>query len=538
MKRRITALILATFMVATLLIGCSQEESVSGKYLRLAKSSELASMDQHVASDGLSFEVISSTMEGLYSRDKDGNCIPAIAESYDVSDDGLTYTFHLKKVKWSNGDLVTAEDFEFSWKRLLDPETASEYSFIGEVAGIKNAAKVMSGEMDIDELRVKAIDGVTFEVELERPIPYFVSLTAFPTFFPLNEKFVAEKGEEYALEPENLLANGPYKMVEWNKGYGFKLEKNTEYYDASNVQIDGLEFRVMKDPQTAVLKFESGELDVVKLSSELVDRYKSNPGYIQIPEGYVYYIAPNHEMELFSNLNARKALYYGINKDHIANKILNDGSIAANFIVATGLATGPDGKDFCESSGGYGDYDKELALQYWNEAKNELGKNSFEIELLFDDFETIKKMSEFIQAELESNFPGLTVNLKAQPKKNRQALMKEGSFELGITRWGPDYADPLTYLELFIDGSSQNTSKYENEKYNQLVYESSRGFLASDPQGRWDAMMEAEKILLEEDAAVMPIFQQGYAFLINEKVSGIETHIVGAPNYSNVMIED
>lgn len=537
MKRSMIAFLLVILMMSTIVVGCDQEIE-SGKYLRLAKDNELASMDQHVASDGLSFEVISSTIEGLYSRDKIGNCIPAIAESYDVSEDSLIYTFHLKKVKWSNGDPVTAKDFEFSWKRLLDPETASEYSFIGEVAGIKNASKVMSGEIDVNELGVRATDDYTFVVELERPIPYFVSLTAFPTFFPLNEKFVEEKGDQYALEPENLLANGPFKMVEWNKGYGFKLEKNSEYYNEEKVQIDGLEFRVIKDPQTAVLKYESGELDVVKLTSELVDKYKSDSGYTQIPEGYVYYISPNHELELFSNLNARKALYYGINKEYIAEKILNDGSIVADSIVAVGLVFGPDGMDFSKSNEKYREYNKDKALEYWNKAKQEIGKDSFEVELLFDDFETIKKMSEFIQAELENNLPGLTVKLKAQPKKNRQALMKEGNFEFGITRWGPDYADPLTYLELFIEGSSQNSAKYENTEYNNLVFEASRGSLASDPQGRWDAMKKAEEILLKQDAAVMPIFQQGYSFLINEKVDGIETHIVGAPNYSNVLIED
>lgn len=539
-KKLLTVLLALVLISSLILAGCGQDATSGNgkKYLRLAKDVELASMDQHIATDELSFETIAATIEGLYSLDKDGNIIPAIALSDEVSEDGLTYTFKLREdAKWSNGEPVTANDFVFSWRRIVDPETASEYNFIMDVAGVKNASKITTGELPKEELGVEAVDDYTLKVTLERPTPYFRSLTTFASFFPLNEKFVTEKGDKFALDPENLLANGPFKMVEWNKGYGFKLDKNPDYYDADSVKIDGLEFRIIKENQTAALKFESNELDVVKLSSELVDKYKSQPSFNQVDSGFLWYMSFNHETELFSNLNARKAFSYAIDKEHIANKILNDGSVAADFIIPRGLATGPDGKDFRETAGTYAKLDKELALEYWNKAKEELGKDSFEVEILFDDAETIKKMSEFIQAELETNLPGLTVKLKAQPKKNRLELMREGSFEAGITRWGPDYADPLTYLELFITDGASNSPNYSSAEYDQLVFDASRGSLASDPEGRWEAMKQAEKVLLEKDAAVSPLYQSGYAFLINPKVKGIESHTVGTPYiYKNVEI--
>lgn len=512
----------------------------SQKILRVGTDVALPAMDQHIATDGLSFETIGATIEGLYMTAKDGSVYPAIAASHTVSDDGMTYTFTIRDgVKWSNGSDVTANDFVFSWRRLADPEMASDYSFIAEVAGIKNAAAVTGGEMEVTDLGVAATDDKTFVVTLDRPVPYFLSLTAFTTFFPLNEAFVTEKGDAYAQSPEDLIACGPYKMVEWNKGYGFKLEKNEDYYDAAVVKIDAVEFRVIKDSQTAALKFDSNELDMVKLTSELVDNYKDNPAYTNVNASYVWYISPNNDDAIFSNVNARKAIQHAVNKEKIVSNILNDGSTVANFIVPTGLSTGPDNKDFRETSkNDYGLFDVEMAKTYWESAKSELGITEATIEILFDDAETVKKMAEFIQAELETNLEGLTVSLKSQPKKNRLELMRNGEYQVGLTRWGPDYADPLTYLELFLTGVTNNYPNYSSDKYDELVTASSSS-MAGDAEGRWEAMKEAEDILLDQEAGISPIYQAGYAYLINPKVTGIEDHAIGITFvYKNVEIAD
>ncbi|GAB6109853.1 peptide ABC transporter substrate-binding protein [Fusibacter bizertensis] len=509
------------------------------KTLRIAVDVDLPSVDPNVATDGLSFDVIASMIEGLYSVDEAGNLIPALATDYTVSEDGLTYTFNLRDAQWSNGTPVTANDFVYGWRRLVDPATASEYSFIAEVAGVVNAAAVTAGEKPLTDLGVVAKDDKTLVVTLDRTVPYFLSLTAFAPFFPLNEAFVTEKGADFAQSPEGLIANGPYVMTEWNKGYGFKLVKNETYYDAAAVEIGAIDYRVIKDPQTSALQFDSNELDVVKLTAELVDNYKDNPAYTQINASYVWYASLNNEDPIFSNLNARKAFQHAVNKDNIVANILNDGSTVANYIVPTGLATGPDGKDFRETSKNeYGTYDVEAAQKYWETAKAELGITETNIEILFDDSETVKKMAEFIQAELEANLPGLTVSLKAQPKKNRLEIMREGDFQVGLTRWGPDYADPLTYLDLFLTDGPSNTPKFANAKYDELVTASSTT-LAADAAGRWEAMKEAEDILLEQFAGIAPLYQAGYSYLINPKVTGIEPHAIGIPFiYKNVKIAD
>lgn len=555
--KKLISLLLILVLAVGMFSGCAKKEDdttmettnangateattpTADKTLRIAVDVDLPSVDQNIATDGLSFEVIAAMIEGLYSMDEAGSLIPAIAKDYTVSDDGLTYTFNLRDAQWTNGTPVTANDFVYSWRRLVDPTTASEYSFIAEVAGIVNAAAVTAGEKPLTDLGVVAKDDKTLVVTLDRTVPYFLSLTAFAPFFPLNEAFVTEKGTDYAQSPEGLIANGPYKMAEWNKGYGFKLVKNETYYDAAAVEIGAIDYRVIKDPQTSALQFDSNELDVVKLTAELVDNYKDNSAYTQIDASYVWYASLNNDDPIFSNLNARKAFQHAINKENIVANILNDGSSVANFIVPTGLATGPDGKDFRETSkNDYGLFDVAAAQKYWDTAKTELGITETNIEILFDDSETVKKMAEFIQAELEANLPGLTVSLKAQPKKNRLEIMREGDFQVGLTRWGPDYADPLTYLELFLIGGSSNTPNFTNDKYDELVKASSTT-LAADAARRWEAMKEAEDILLDQFAGIAPLYQAGYSYLINPKVTGIEPHAIGTPFiYKNVKIAD
>ena len=540
MKKYAKFLMIFVFSIVNL-AACSDNSESSGKVLKVAKDVELASMDQHIATDGLSFEVIAATIEGLYTVDADGNAVPAIAESYDLSEDGLTYTFHLRKeAKWSNGDPVTANDFVYAWQRLVDPNTASEYAFIMDVAGVENAAAINAGEVSLEELGVKAVDDYTLEVHLALPVPYFLQLMTFPSFFPLNESFVTEKGDDYAQSPEGLLANGPFKMTEWTQGHSFKVEKNDSYYDKENVKLDGIEYKIMKDAQTAALEFDSGNMDIVRLTGEIVDLYKENDAFKLIHEGYLWYMSPNEEVPELQNVNLRQALGRAVNKEQLTETVLNDGSTVADFIVPVSLATGPDGKDFRDTSANdYMTYDVAVAQQYWEKAKQELGIDSLTLELLFEDTDALKKCAEFIQSELQTNLPGLTIELKSQPKKNRLELMRAGDYQLGITRWGPDYADPTTYLDMFITGSANNYPNYSSEAYDTLMERIDKGDLVYDVEARWEAMKEAEELLIAQDAAALPMYQQGNTYLINPKVSGVETHSVGVPFiYKNATIED
>lgn len=522
-KKIISIILLGALVVSA--VGCSKQKEAkqekSTKYLRISEDVDLITIDKDVAVDGLSFEQITDTNEGLYIKNGEGKLVPALAQSYKVSDDGLTYTFTLRDAKWSNGDKITANDFVYSWRRIVDPKIASEYSFIAGVAGIKNADDIVAKKKQKEELGVTAKDDHTLVVQLERPVAFFLSLTAFPTFVPLNEKFVTEQGSNYGTSPSTVLASGPYKLKSWNKGYGFVLEQNQNYYDAKNVKLAGLDYRTIKENQTAALKFDSNELDIAKISAELVDKYKTNKAFTQVKGDFVWYAALNEKNEIFSNLNARKAFQHAINKQYIVDTILNDGSKVANFLVPTGLGNGPDNKDFRSSAGSnYAKYDVTEAKKDWETAKKELGKSNVTIELLFDDSDTVKKTAEFIQAELETNLSGLKVTLKSQPKKNRQQLMQKGEYQVALTRWGPDYDDPLTYLDLFVTGSTYNSINYSNASYDKLIKSTSTD-LATNAKERWNAFINAEKTLLEDDAAIAPLFQTGGVYLINTNITGL-----------------
>jgi oligopeptide transport system substrate-binding protein len=529
---------LATVALLAACGGSDSKESTQAvdsqkKILNVATDIELASMDTGVATDGYSFDAIAAVIEGLYQLDSDGNPIPGMAESTEVSEDGKTYTFKLRDAKWSDGTPVKANDFVFAWRRLADPATASEYSYMLDVAGIKNASEIAKGEKAKEELGITAIDDKTLKVELNYAVPFFYQLMAFPSFYPISEEFYKKHEDQYALTPEAILANGPFKMTAWNQGSGYELVKNDTYYDSGVVKLDGINVQLVKDSQSAVVAYEQGTVDVMKLTGELVEQYKGSPEMRNTLGGYLWYVSPNTKVPGLENPNLRLALALSYDKEQIAEHLLKDGSIAANFAVPVKLAVGPDKKDFRATSPEYLKVDKAKAKEYYEIAKKELGKDSFNFELLFEDTEASKKVAEYLKSEIETNLPGVTLTLKQQPKKSRLQLMQKGEFDLGLTRWGPDYADPMTYLDMWVSGASYNFGSWSNEKYDELVFEASKGSLVTKLEERWQALKDAEKIVMDE-AAILPVYQTGSAMMIKSNVKGIEFHSVGVPTvYKN-----
>lgn len=539
-------MILSTLFILGTLSGCggskeaaapaeTKAEPVKSNVVTIANEIELSSMDISLATDGTSFEAIAAVTEGLYQLDAAGNTIPGMAIKEEISEDGKTHIFTLRDAKWSDGQPVTANDFVFSWRRLADPNTASEYSYMVSVAGIKNADAVTKGEKPTSELGVTAVDDKTLKIELDYPVPFFNQLVAFPPFYPIREDFYNKYKEQYALTPEAILSNGPFKMTEWNQGANYTMVKNDLYYDADKVKIDGLNFQVVKDTQSAMVAFEQGTVDYVKLTGEMVEQYKDSPEFTNTLGGYLWFVSPNTNVPGLENKNLRMALALSYDKEQIAEHLLKDGSIAANFAIPVKLATGPDGKDFRETSPEYLNVNKEKAKEYFEKAKVELGKDQFAYELVFEDTESSKKVAEFLKSEIETTLPGITINLKQQPKKARLQLMRAHKFDLGLTRWGPDYADPMTYLDLWITGSSYNFGEWSNEEYDSLIFETSKGSLTGKPVERWEALKQAEKVCME-NAAILPVYQTGSAVMIKKDLSGFEFHSVGVPTiYKNIV---
>ncbi|MDR7078747.1 oligopeptide transport system substrate-binding protein [Neobacillus niacini] len=535
-------LLLLTFgLVLSVLAACSGDETkepagtktddtAEEKVLNFLNPEAIPSMDPALATDESSFIYLAATTEGLYRLDEKTQPSPGIATSHKVSVDGLTWTFTLRDdAVWSNGDKVTAHDFVYAWQRAVDPATASEYGPYMMSGVIKNASAVNKGEAAVDQLGVKADGDFTLVVELENPTPYFETLTTFGTFFPVNKKFVEEKGDSFATSSENLLANGPYKISNWSStSDSWELVKNDDYWDAKTVKMDKLTFKVVKDPQTALDLYEEGTVDRMDLTSDLVDQYSTSDDYVVSADTFVYFLKFNQtKSEALANKNIRAALSRAFDKEALVGEILNNGSFAANGLVPKDFTPMPEtGEDFREVSGDLVSYDLAAAKDFWAKGLQELGTDSVELEFLADDDKTTKNLVEYVANQLSTNLKGLKINIKQIPKKQRLDLDKNMDYQLQLTRWGPDFLDPFTYMNLWITDGGNNMTGYSSAEYDKLVSETATKF-ATDNKARYKNFLEAEKVLFE-DAVIAPVYQASRAQLVSPRIQGVFVNPFGA----------
>ncbi|MGH1278784.1 ABC transporter substrate-binding protein [Bacillus basilensis] len=519
--------------------GGGEEKKSEIKYaakqvLNRTENQEIPTMDVSKSTDTLGSQILGNTMEGLYRLDKDNKPIPAAAESSTKSEDGKKYIFKLRKdAKWSNGDPVTAKDFVYAWQRLLDKNTAAEYAFIAFY--IKNAEAINKGEKPLTDLGAKAVDDYTLEVELEKPVPYFLNLMAFPSYYPLNEKFVKEKGDKFGLEADTTLYNGPFVMASWKHEQGWQLKKNDKYWDNKTVKLEEINYSVVKEVATKVNLYDTGSIDFTLLSGEFVDKYKSNKEeYGEYSEASTFFLRLNQKRNgqdtPLKSKKLREAIALSIDKKGLANVILNNGSKATDQLVPKGLATGPDGKDYQDTFKNGLKYDPKKGAAAWEAAKKELGKDQVTIELLSYDDGTAKKIADYFKDQIEKNLKGVTVNTKIQPFKQKLKLESAQDYEVSFAGWSPDYSDPMTFIDMFESKSPYNQMSYSNPKYDEMVAKAGNELL-SDPKKRWETLGKAEKLFLEEDAGLVPLYQTGRAYVMKPNVKGIVKHNI-SPEYS------
>ena len=542
MKKKFSFLLVLLLALSTFLAACGGDEKADGdkeksgaggsdekkeQVLNLLEASEIPSMDSTLATDSVSFNVMNNVLEGLYRLGENDEAVLGMAaEEPQVSEDGKTYTFKIRDAKWSNGDPVTANDFVYAWKKALNPDTGAEYAYI--MYDIKNAAKVNSGDLPVDELGVKATDDKTLEVQLETPVPYFKALLSFATFYPQNQKFVEEQGDKFGLEADTVVYNGPFTLSEWKHEQSFKLSKNEDYWDAETVKLKEVNFNIVKDTATGVNLYETNKADIAGLSAEFVDKYKSDENFKTRAATSVYFLRLNQGNEVLKNVNARKAIDAAYDKQGMVDVLLNNGSIPAYYLVPKDFVTGPDGTEYREAVGDFGGFDAKKAADYWAKAKEELGKDSIELELLNYDSDSSKKIGEFLKEQLEQNLEGLTVKIKAQPFKQKLELETKGQYDFSFAGWGPDYPDPMTFVDMFVTDGAHNQMGYSNAEYDKKI-EQAKGELLDDLDARWQAMVDAEKILFD-DQAISPMYQKGVSYLERPYVKNVLRHSFGADN--------
>ncbi|WP_019240501.1 MULTISPECIES: peptide ABC transporter substrate-binding protein [Bacillus] len=553
-KSKFSFLLVLTLVLSIFLAACgdkkteekagsdSKETKLAEKQeLRVLESSEIPSMDSAMAQDEVSFTMLTTTQEGLYIQDEKSNLVPGVAEGEpEANADGTEFTVKLKKdLKWSNGDALTAKDFVFAWKRAVDPKTASPYGPYMMNGKIKGAEAITENAAankayNLDDLGVQAVDDTTLKITMEKPmtVEFFKGLMAFGTFMPQNEKFVTEQGAKFATTAESSLSNGPFKLTEWNGPTAQKwtVEKNENYHGTKDVNLTKIMFNVVKDPQAAVNLIESGEADIsAKLSSDIVPQYEGDERMQSWLDPSVFWLKMNQKQNpALKNVNIRKAIAMGFNKEDLAKDVLNNGTIPANYAVPSDFVKDENGKDFRDANGDMLTYNVEEAKKAWEAGLKELGKKEVTIKYLGGDTESSKKVDQYMKNQLETNLPGLTIKLESVPFAVRLDRDTKQDYDLQAAGWGPDYLDPISFSDLWVTGGGNNKMDYSNPEYDKLIEESQN---TADQAKRWEALQKAEKILLEQDAAIAPIYQRASSMLVATKVKGFNHHGVG-PNHS------
>ncbi|QWU44657.1 peptide ABC transporter substrate-binding protein [Bacillus sp. NP247] len=540
MKRKKSHLMVMAIITSLLLTACSNKANKSDteakkQVLNVTVSEEIPSLDTAKTMDGTSAHVMQNIFEGLYVLNDQDDPIPAVAKSFTRSEDGKKYTFDLRKdAKWSNGDNVTANDFMYAWKRAVNPQTASQYAYM--LFHVKNAKEINKGTMSLDELGVKVINDYKLEVELEQPIPYFLQLLALPIYLPQHESFLKEQGNKYGLEPSNLIYNGPFVLEKWKHEKEFQLKKNATYWDQKKVKLDEINFHIVKDTMTAVNLYEAGDLDRVPINSQVVDKYKGNKELHMSSDPGIAMLRFNEKNNALANKKIRQSISLALNKDDFVAHFINNGAKPASGLVPVGHMNEETGKDFRKENGDISSYDLQNAKKIWEEAKKELGVEEVKLEFLTFEQDNAKRMAEYIKGDLEKHLQGLTIHIKQQPFKQKLQLEQTGDYDISMANWGPDYKDPISYLELFTTDNPNNKMNYSNIHYDELI-KKAKSDLVLDQKKRWETLQEVEHILLE-DAAVAPLYHIGSAYVQKDYVKGIEKHQFGGVyTYKNAYID-
>ncbi|GHW00879.1 peptide ABC transporter substrate-binding protein [Lactobacillus nasalidis] len=511
---------------AALLAACgsnsSSSSSSSKKTLNWTVASEIPTMDMSKATDATSFNQLSNTMEGLYRLGKNSKLEKALATSEKVSKDGKTYTYTLRKSKWSDGSEVTAKDFVYSWRRTVNPKTASQYSYL--FSGIKNADAIVAGKKKPETLGVKAVGKYKLVVTLERRIAYFDKLMGFAVFFPQSEKAVNKYGSKYGTASKYMLYNGPFKQTGWTgSNLSWKMVKNPYYWDKKNVKLDTITWSVQKTPSTAYNLYQSNKLDYTGLDASQTKQLKNQKGYVTLNQGATFYMQFNQAKNKYlANTNVRKALSLAVDRKGLTSS-LGGNSVPANTLTPTQL-TEVNGEDYTKriskSAESYypASPNKKEAIKYMNKGLKELGVSKFSFKILSDDTDAGKKTTEYLQSTFESTFGSkVSVSVQNLPFKTRLSRSTSGNFDIVISGWSADFADPISFLDLFTSTNPENNGKWKNSSYDKLIADSKT---TASTSKRWSDLTSAENILLN-NVGVAPLYYNTNAALIRPTVKDV-----------------
>ena len=413
--------------------------------------------------------------------------------------------------------------------------------FDSSVGAVKNADNILYNGGDPSTLGVTAVDEKTLKVELEVPVSFFPSLMYFPTFYPINQAFYEglEEGT-YGTSPKTFLSNGAFVLADYTPGTAsFSLKKNADYWDAARIKLDGINYQVVGSSDNALMGFKNKSLDIVTVGGDQVASVKGDAELSKnlkvTGAGYMWYLSfsqtANNANGYLANANLRLAFTNAIDRQSLVDNYVMDGSLATYTCVPPQFAaSATTGDDFSADQNRFKnvcDNNPDAAKQYLEAAKAELGVDTFDLTMIFGNNEgdEVTKVAQALKEQIEAVLPGVTITLAPMTKAERLDKMQNDNYEVALTRWGPDYADPMTYLGMWVTNNANNYGFWSNANYDQLITDCTTGKYITDYDARWSALLDAEKIVMEE-AVIAPLYTKANANLINSSVSNVEFHPV------------
>lgn len=525
-----------TISLGMLLAACgngnsSSKSAAQSGTLNLSTTAPLDTID---ISKSTGFGQTGNVFESFYRLGKNGKPTAGLAKTGTVSKDGKTWTFKIRDSKWSNGDPIVAQDFVYSWKRSLNPKTASPYAYL--FSGVKNADAIIAGKKSPNALGISAPDKKTVVVKLNRPIAYFRVLMAYPLFGPQNEKVVKKYGNRYATKAQYQVYSGPFKIKGWNgTNDTWSFVKNNDYWDKKVVKLNKIHYQVVKSNNTGYQLYQQGKLDLTPLSSEQVKNLKSNNDFTQYPYSLVRFLLYNFKdknavnRKALNNKNIRLALSLSIDRDIVTKKVLGNGSTLPKGFVANDLAANPKtGIDFAKEQAVKNtvDYNPALAKKYWQKGLQEIGQKSLTFDVLSSNDEADSdQLTQYLQSQWTKELKEIKINITNIPDKSTTSRAHQGNFDIYLSHWGGDFNDPMTFMQIPMTGTSYNYGKWSNSEYDNLVKKAGNQD-ANNPDIRWNDLISAAKIV-NSNQAITPIYQQTTAYLQNKRVHGIIHNTAG-----------
>lgn len=521
-------LIFLCLIFSFVITGCDNE-TMNDETVRYALESEPATLDPAKSTALSESNVELALFEGLTRLDEYENPQPAAAKSWEISPDGTEYTFHLRdNLYWNDGTKLTAQDFEYAWKRVLDPNTASENAYM--MYPLNNGEEFFKQEVSVDDVGVKAIDEKTLYVKLKAPVTYFLNLTAFHAYYPVP-RHVVEKDPEIWAANDKIVSNGPFVLTHWIHSNQLQFIKNDKYWDKDKVKLETMQWPISESQSTRVSMVESGQANItVEPPISEQDRLTKEGLFKMSPYLGSYYYSFNTKKAPFDNPLVRKAFSMAVDREMLVNNVIKGGKEPAYAWVPPGLTNPVTKKDFRQEGGNLVTYDVQKARELLAEAGYPDGKGLPPITILYNTNEMHKAVAEVIQDMWKKNL-NVEVELLNQESKVYLDARNTGNFQVARASWVGDYADPMTFMDVYLD--ENNDGQYHNPIYNNLIRTAQN---SNNQEIRMQAMHDAENILMN-DAVVLPIYYTTQPYVAQPYVKNYHWSILGTVDFKEAYID-